>query len=204
MKILNLYAGIGGNRKFWGSEHKITAVENVAHIAEAYRKLYPNDIVIEADAHQYLLDHHNEFDFIWSSPPCPTHSRLSTGLAGWGVVRYPDMSLYQEIILLKHFFKGRWVVENVEPYYRVLIMPSAILDRHFFWSNFNIPIVKGYRNYSGEISNATTKELAKGLDIKLPKGTRDQRKLLRNAVDPRIGKYILDCAFKDAKQEVLI
>ena len=27
MKILNLYAGIGGNRKLWGDEHEITAVE---------------------------------------------------------------------------------------------------------------------------------------------------------------------------------
>jgi hypothetical protein len=28
MKILNLYAGIGGNRKLWGDEHEIVAVEN--------------------------------------------------------------------------------------------------------------------------------------------------------------------------------
>lgn len=27
MKILNLYAGIGGNRKLWGDIHHITAVE---------------------------------------------------------------------------------------------------------------------------------------------------------------------------------
>ena len=27
LKILNLYAGIGGNRKLWGNEHDITAVE---------------------------------------------------------------------------------------------------------------------------------------------------------------------------------
>ena len=29
MKILNLYAGIGGNRKLWGDEHEVVAVENV-------------------------------------------------------------------------------------------------------------------------------------------------------------------------------
>ena len=29
MKILNLYSGIGGNRKLWGDEHEVTAVENV-------------------------------------------------------------------------------------------------------------------------------------------------------------------------------
>ena len=26
MKILNLYAGVGGNRKLWSSEHEITAI----------------------------------------------------------------------------------------------------------------------------------------------------------------------------------
>lgn len=26
MKILNLYAGIGGNRELWGNEHEITGV----------------------------------------------------------------------------------------------------------------------------------------------------------------------------------
>jgi len=50
MKILNLYAGIGGNRKLWGDEHEVTAVEFEPYIAEAYKKMYPNDTVIIADA----------------------------------------------------------------------------------------------------------------------------------------------------------
>lgn len=69
MKILNLYAGIGGNRKLWGDEHEITAVEYDPKIAEIYQKFFPNDKVIVTDAHQYLLEHFQEFDFIWSSPP---------------------------------------------------------------------------------------------------------------------------------------
>jgi len=28
MKVLNLYAGIGGNRKLWPDECEVTAVEN--------------------------------------------------------------------------------------------------------------------------------------------------------------------------------
>ena len=76
MKILNLYAGIGGNRKLWGNEHEITAVEINPQIAKIYQDFFPNDTVIVADAHQYLLEHYKEFDFIWSSPPCPTHSRI--------------------------------------------------------------------------------------------------------------------------------
>ena len=203
MKILNLYAGIGGNRKLWEG-HEVTAVESEPYIAEAYNQLFPNDTMIVGDAHQYLLDHFKEYDVIWTSPPCPTHSKLSTGLAGWGIHRYPDMALYQEILLLKHFFKGKWIVENVEPYYGALIRPSVILDRHFFWSNFNIPIVKGFRDYTGKISNATVKQLSDGLGITLPAGTKDQRKLLRNAVDPRIGQHILKAALKETKQEAML
>ena len=76
MKILNLYAGIGGNRKLWGNKHKITAVEYDEKIAKIYKDLYPNDEVITGDAHKYLEEHFQEFDFIWSSPPCPSHSRV--------------------------------------------------------------------------------------------------------------------------------
>lgn len=36
MNILNLYAGIGGNRKLWGNNHNITAVEINPDIAEIY------------------------------------------------------------------------------------------------------------------------------------------------------------------------
>ena len=119
MKILNLYAGIGGNRKLWGDEHDITAVENVPEIAKIYTDFFPKDKVVVADAHQYLLEHFGEFDFIWSSPPCPTHSKMSkiNHLSpykdnakqlkqGGGIKpRYPEMDLYQEIIFLTHFLK---------------------------------------------------------------------------------------------------
>ncbi|KKN62897.1 hypothetical protein LCGC14_0507500, partial [marine sediment metagenome] len=115
MKILNLYAGIGGNRKLWPAEHEVTAIENNKEIAEIYQDFFPNDKVIVTDAHQYLLKHYKEFDFIWSSPPCPTHSQLRKGLSmeyGAKAV-YPDMKLYEEILFLQGYFKGKWVVENV-------------------------------------------------------------------------------------------
>ena len=76
MKILNIYAGIGGNRKLWGGEHEIIAVEHNPDIAAVYQDLYPNDTVIISDAHTYLLEHYKEFDFIWASPPCQSHSRI--------------------------------------------------------------------------------------------------------------------------------
>ena len=81
MKILNLYVGIGGNRKLWGNEHQITAVEIDPKIAAIYQEFFPNDEVIVADAHEYLLKHYKEFDFIWSSPPCPSHSHIRKELA---------------------------------------------------------------------------------------------------------------------------
>ena len=74
MKILNLYAGLGGNRKLWGDEHQITAVEYDPDIAAIYKNLYPMDNVIVEDAHQYLLENYDKYDFIWSSPPCQSHS----------------------------------------------------------------------------------------------------------------------------------
>jgi len=36
MKILNLYCGVGGNRKLWGNDHDITAIEADPLIAQIY------------------------------------------------------------------------------------------------------------------------------------------------------------------------
>lgn len=185
MKILNLYAGIGGNRTLWGDEHDITAVENVPAIAEVYRKLWPNDMVIEADAHQYLLDHYREFDFIWSSPPCPTHSRARYW--GWSEKQpvYPDMTLYQEILFLKHHCKVPWVVENVVAYYEPLIH-ALKLGRHYIWSNMLIP----------------KREFA-STDIRALSGTSKKDKMRRNAVEAELGLHVFNCR-DNLKQEVLL
>jgi DNA (cytosine-5)-methyltransferase 1 len=210
MNILNLYAGIGGNRKLWPSEHKVTAVELDRPTAEVYRDLYPDDKVIVTDAHEYLLKHYKEYDFIWSSPPCPTHSRARFGFGvcghGYDYV-YPDMSLYQEVILLRFVFKGRWCIENVIPYYGYLIEPSQILGRHAYWANFYIKYVKVTANNAiagntkppGKLSNFKITgerdylEKLHGLDLSSYSGI-DIRKALRNAVEPEIGLHILDCA----------
>lgn len=138
MKILNLYSGIGGNRKNWGNEHEITAIEYDPKIAEIYKDYFPNDTVLVEDAHEYLLNHYKEYDFIWSSPPCPTHSRLNTSISmdenktqNRLKIKYPDMSLWQEIILLQQFHKGLYCIENVIPYYQPMFNPQ-IRDRHCF------------------------------------------------------------------------
>lgn len=216
MKILNLYAGIGGNRKLWGDEHEITAVENNPDIAKVYADLFPNDTVIVGDAHQYLLDNYAAFDFIWSSPPCPTHSRARYGLGfhgkGYAAV-YPDMRLYAEILLLKHHFSGDWCVENVQAYYEPLIRPQSV-SRHWYWANFHIPKIKvGYTGISGGIKTSSGKvlhaksvdELQEQLGIDLHKyKITNKRLLLRNAVEPEVGLHILNASQKKLNQESLL
>ena len=197
MKILNLYAGIGGNRKLWGNDLEITAVEWDASIAEIYKDLYPNDNIIVGDAHQYLLDHYSEYDFIWASPPCPTHSVTNFFLNPQGIVRYPDMGLYQEIILLQNFFKGKYVIENVKSYYDPLIKPQES-GRHYFWANFRIPFLKiekqiGRMNGKGQ-NIARANNLDKlGFDLSKYEHP-DKDKLLRNCVAPEIGLAIFESA----------
>jgi len=191
MKILNLYAGIGGNRKLWGDEHEITAVEYDENIARVYKDLFPNDEVIVCDAHQYLLDHYKEFDFIWSSPPCPTHSDIRRcGVhAGQYPALYPDMTLYQEIILLNNFGRAKFVVENVKPYYKPLIEPTQTLHRHLFWSNFEIP--KQDFIDTRKHQDITGKSIIYGFDLN-NYDIKEKRKILRNMVNPDVAKYVLD------------
>lgn len=196
MKILNLYAGIGGNRKLWDGDIQVTAVEIDPDIADIYQEFHPNDNCIVGDAHEYLLNNYSEFDFVWASPPCPTHSTISTGLKGWGIVRYPDMKLYQEIIFLKHFFDGRYVVENVVSYYKPLILPEKFC-RHYFWANFNISHTEIKDPTNGFVGQqrGTVGAYQAALGIDLSKfSIRNKRKLLRNCVLPELGKHIFDCA----------
>lgn len=203
-KILNLYAGIGGNRKLWENV-KVTAVEKDPEIAMIYQDLYPDDEVVVGDAHQYLLEHFKEYDFIWSSPPCISHSRANIFLHAQGKIRYPDMRLYEEVLFLRQWFQGKWVVENVISYYKPLIKPQTI-DRHYFWCNFIIPPFKNTREWNIANARATTriplKDYLKRLrayhGISLEKygiSKSKELKLLRNCVNPRLGLHIFKCAY---------
>lgn len=190
MKILNLYAGFGGNRDQWGDEHEITAVEYNQEIADLYKQRYPNDTVIVADAHKYLIDHVQDgWDFIWSSPPCPSHSRINTD--GNHPPRYPDLKLYQEIsMLMNNWYKGKWVVENVIPYYTPWITPSIEIDRHYFWCNFKVNKIKVEKEKA--IALQTGSNGRYGFNLKGVKMKHDKRQILRNLVNPKIGKHFLD------------
>lgn len=193
MKALNLYAGIGGNRKLW-KDVEVTAVEYNAEIAAIYQEYFPDDTVIVGDAHQYLLDHYKEFDFIWASPPCQTHSdiRRMGAKTGQYEALFPDVKLWQEIIFLKHFFEGKYVIENVKPYYEPFYKPTTELDRHYFWANFPIrPTDFIKENRHQHISSNTTHF---GYDLSKYKIKHRKDQILRNLVNPELGLYILEQA----------
>lgn len=195
MRVLNLYAGIGGNRKLW-TDVQVTAIEFNPSIAKFYKDHFPQDTVLIEDAHQYLLNHYSEFDFIWSSINCPSHSRARFWASGNGHYKpiFPDMKLYEEILFLKHYFDGLWNVENVVPFYEPLITPSRIIGRHCFWSNF---FIKRIQIKEADINRGNIGEWSKlhGFDISGYKFTDSRRdKILRNCVNPELGLHILNCA----------
>ncbi len=197
VKVLNLYAGIGGNRKLW-TNCEVTAVELNESIAAIYKDFFPDDKVIVGDAHDYLIKHFREFDFIWTSPPCPTHSKMNTlNNAIRGALNYPDMKLYQEIIILQHFFKGKYVVENVMGYYKPLITPQEN-GRHYFWANFLIPKIEVKNGIPIKDDFGVTTEMRKkssGFDIKDFHGLKiNSRVIFRNCVDSELGLHIFNCA----------
>jgi DNA (cytosine-5)-methyltransferase 1 len=200
-RILNLYACLGGNRYKWdevADNLEITAVELDPEAARLYQERFPNDRVIVADAHKYLLDHYKEFDFIWSSPPCPSHSKFNFSMKNNWNLKYPDMSLYQEIIFLKTWFNGKFCIENVIPYYEPLI-PAQQRGRHLYWTNFVLPNNINERK-NPDLSRGKSKDIIERLsiyhdyDFTKYKGTQDNRKMARNLVDYEAGKTILETA----------
>ena len=205
MKILNLYACLGGNRYKWNevkNDIEVTAVELDSECARLYQERFPNDNVIVADAHQYLLDHYKEFDFIWSSPPCPTHSRLVQSNKNKIKMKYPDMKLYQEIIFLDNFFNGKYVVENVIPYYEPLI-PAHKRHRHLYWTNFKLPNILTKREVRISTGTNEVKKLCEfhEFDFYKYKGKQPTNKIARNLVDYEAGKTIFETMLGIVKKQ---
>ena len=192
IKVLNLYAGIGGNRKLWQGVN-VTAVELNPDIAAVYQDLYPDDNVIVGDAHAYLAEHYQEFDFIWSSPSCPTHGqyRYNIGVKAKGYKGvYPDMTLYEEIIFLQHHCKEKWAVENTISYYEPLVKPQKI-GRHYVWSNFDIPLFEYHK------SAIRDKNKISDFETDLSKySLSNKRQVLRNCVNSDFGLHVFKSAIE--------
>lgn len=199
-KVLNLYAGLGGNRKNW-KDVDVVAIEYNIKIANVYQRLYPEDKVIVGDAHDYLLNNFSEFDFIWDSIPCQKHSRMNK-FTRHNMLRYVDGKLFEEIILLDSYFKGKWVVENVVPYYKPYLNPTKI-GRHLFWSNFEITPMANAPKSPPDMINTTTvakkKVLMDWLGIHFEEniyyeGNHCPVQVLRNCVHPDLGGHVFNCA----------
>lgn len=198
VRYLNLYAGLGGNRRLLPRRVKVTAVEYDPKIATLYKKLYPQDILIVGDAHEYLEKHYKEFDFIWSSPPCVTLTRLNHTLKN---KRYPSMTLWQEIVFLHWFCKCAYVVENVKMYYQPLFKPTIEAGRHLYWSNFSIPLFDETSKLSGSTRfYQKQNQEHKIKTIKLrgwPKWLQKENlgknnQMLNNLVMPEVGLHIFN------------
>ena len=102
---------------------------------------------------------------------------------------YPDMQLYEEIIFLQYYYKGKFIVENTKPYYEPLIKPTNILQRHIFWCNF--PIESKEYSASGLRTKNKISDFDIGLDISNTK-ISNKRQVLRNCIDPELGLYIFE------------
>lgn len=184
MKILNLYAGIGGNRMFWPADAKVHAVETDPEAVKIYAELYPKDTIDTRPALDVLLSDYGEFDFVWASPPCTSHSRFRLAKSPELV----DMTVYQLIIFLQTWFRKPWCVENVRPYYPLLI-PAIQRGRHLLWTNFYVP---EFNVPEYEIDQAGVEQLR--IFHEFPPGLPYDRKMLRNACHPIIGEEVLNAA----------
>ena len=207
-KILNSYASLGGNRYKWDevADIEVTAVELDPEIAKLYQERYPNDTVIVGDAHKYLRENYERFDFIWASPPCPTHSKLQ--LAWKNMKRrnfdmpYPDLKLYEEIIFLQHYFDGKYCIENVIPYYEPLI-PAKKRGRHLYWTNFNLPNSLNERKSPKDFAKGNIESLSDfhDYDFRKYKGKQRLDVVAKDLVDYEAGRTILETALGIERQQ---
>lgn len=197
MRVLNLYAGIGGNRAKWRG-HNVTAVEKNERIAAIYERLYPDDRVVVADAHEFLQGNVGDFDFVWSSPPCQSHSRMARATRHKRP-RFVDLRLYEEVMFLREFGPHYWAVENVRPFYEPLIKPTFSVGRHCFWASHDCVVedVKRPPNFINMANLAGRSALQDWLGIHFDEvvyyeGNHCPAQVLRNAVHPNIGRDVLE------------
>lgn len=118
-------------------------------------------------------------------------------------MKYPDMKLYQEIIFLDNFFQGKYVVENVIPFYPPLI-PAKKRGRHLYWTNFNLPNKINERHNPGFTRVKNHIEVMSKFhdyDFNKYKGEQRRKKIANNLVDYEAGKTIFEVAIGIIKKQ---
>ena len=79
-KSLDLFCGAGGASKgLADAGFEVTGIDII------YQSFHPANLIesvsgkykfLQRDVMMLTVDFFRQFDFIWASPPCPTHSRL--------------------------------------------------------------------------------------------------------------------------------
>ena len=205
LKILDLFAGFGGTTRGlqkWLDENNISyeyyAIDIDKQTLKVHKYWNKKSIVIQRDAYTFTKDELREYDFIWASPPCQSHSRAQVI---WKR-RKPDMRLYTLICKLHQVGKP-FIVENVVPYYKPPIMWDYKIDRHIFWTNLDLSDVR-VNIKRKPIYKMSLHELAEyhGIPykyVRIYKG--DKRQALRNIVNWRISYAIAKQVFPQIIQK---
>jgi len=201
MNVLNGYAGLGGNAKYW-QDCNVVAVEKDSKIAGVYKTNNAKHKVIIGDVIDHLLNNYQDYDFIWLSPPCQANTRMIRSGRN-RKPRLPSLELYELKIFLDYNFDGKYVIENVIPYYDPPIHPTAKIGRHLFWSNFDISDFKMEhpKNFINIGTAKGSEHLKEWLGINYEgniyyEGNHDPCQVLRNCVHPKIGKHVYECMIK--------
>jgi DNA (cytosine-5)-methyltransferase 1 len=127
--------------------------------------------------------------------------------------RYPDMSLYQEVVLLQLHTERvgfDYVVENVQSYYDPFYNPQKVA-RHYFWSNFQIPdmemepigISGGFPDRDSSFDYDEHEEMMGYNLAEYDTSKQKKGKMLRNCVHPELGEHVFDAAVKN-RQTTLV
>ncbi len=124
-RALDLFCGAGGVTK--GLQR---AGFHVTGIDIKPQPRYCGDVFIQADALKPPFDL-RAFDFIWASPPCQRHSKMSTCRPGLAA-KYPDLIARSRALLIS--YPMPWTIENVEG--APLIDPITLCGGMFYLDTY--------------------------------------------------------------------
>ncbi len=207
IKILDLFCGLGGVARGFQEyliekniKFEYYAVDIDFKILLTHKILNPKSITIKKDAYSLRDEELKEYDFIWASPPCETHSHLN--FYNWNnpkKFKPPDMRLYKLIKRL-HILNIPFIVENVKPYYKPPIKPCTKIGRHILWSNislkpFKVNLPNNFTNVKDDVKRlADYHELDITIAHKIKKilGISKTKAVLRDMVHWRIAYKIAE------------